>query len=163
PPPRAAKPTRSSRRPYAAERGVDVGIAGAKPIAEAWTQQLPRRRRRCTLHHKMLAVKKIGRVLGIGRHWREPGERRKGRRGPFPAVSNQIVNPPGALPRRMAPGRLRVPTVEIEDASRRVGRLIAPRVLAEGAVGGGECCALKFCFRWQPGPAPPGIRAGFGM
>ena len=41
-------------RSRAAERGVDVRIARAEPVAERRPEQLARRRRRCALHHEVL-------------------------------------------------------------------------------------------------------------
>src|SRR3954454_16481739 len=80
----------------AAKRREDIRIRRAKPVPKAASNQLRRSRRRRSLHHVVLAVEEVGRVLRIRRHRSEAGKAIEDRRRPLPAVASEIVNSPRA-------------------------------------------------------------------
>src|SRR5262245_60670986 len=119
---------RSSGLLHAAERRVDVWIPCAEPVAERRSYQLARGRRRGALHHEVLAAEKVRGVLGIGSHHAEAGEGCEHRTGPLPAVTDEILDTPGARTSGMTAGGLGIPARKIEDAVRGCRLVIAPRM-----------------------------------
>src|SRR5512132_2904840 len=105
---------------HAAERRVHVRIASPEPIAEGWAQQRAIGCGRRALHHHMLAIEEVRRVLRIRRTRFESRERREDRAGPFPSVAHEILDPPPTLPARVCARRLWIPTREVEYTASRV-------------------------------------------
>src|SRR4051812_33309583 len=114
----------------AAERCINIWVSGAEPVSERRPEQLAGGGHRSALHHDVLTVEEICRVLRIRRHGVEAGKRAKNGARPFPSVADQVFDAPGACTLRMTAGTLWIPGREVEDAARGVGLRVAPRVHA---------------------------------
>src|SRR2546427_755369 len=99
---------------HAPERCVDVRVPRPEPVTERGTQQLTRRRRRGPLHHEVIAVEEIGRVLRVGGHRAEPWKSAEERARPLPSIANQVPDAPGAAPIGMTAGGRGIPGLKIE-------------------------------------------------
>src|SRR5712691_52162 len=99
-----------------------------EPVSERPPQHARCGARRATLHHVVLAVKKICRIVWIERHRCEPRERRKLRPRPLPPVPHKIVHPESARARRMHAHWRRIPRFEIEVSPGRARRVLAPGI-----------------------------------
>src|SRR5579863_9742942 len=119
-----------------AELCVHVGIMRLKPVAKRAPQHALRGARRAALHHKMFAVKKIGRVTRVKRKRFEAGKRRENRRRPLPSVAEQIAYAKSALARGMRVDRRWIPIRKIEIPALAARLDVSPRIRA-------------FAFRWR--------------
>ena len=137
------------------------GYWGTEPVPEAAPDEPGRSRRRRTLHHEVIAVEKVHRVFRVGRHRLEAREPVEDSRGPFPAVADQVVDPPGAGTRRMRSDRHRIPLMEVEVAMHGIGRRLSPRVRSFGSLRGPVGRAVKLRLGRQPEAPPAGIRRRF--
>src|SRR5216684_934698 len=135
-----------------------------EPISERPPQHTSGGARRATLHHIVLAVKKINGILGIERHRRKPRKRRKLRACPLPPVSDKIVYPKSARARGMQAHRRGIPRFEIEISPRSARCFLAPGIATfllavRRAIRG----AMKLRLRRQFAPQPLRISGGFGV
>src|SRR5216684_792114 len=142
------------------ERGVDVRIAWAEPVSEAAADELGSCGRRRPLHHVVLAVEEVRGVQGIRRHWREAGEAVKDRRGPLPAITDEVFDAPGAGAGRIRADRYRIPVCESEITARLIGKRIPPRKTALLAFRRTERRAVILTLGWQSFAAPCRISGG---
>src|SRR4051794_6488584 len=95
--PRTAPAVASRRRKLrtnSPEPRIHIRVIRSEPVAEAAANQLACRRRRRTLHHVMLAVKKIRRVLRVRCHCRKARKRTKDRGSPLPSIADQVLHAP---------------------------------------------------------------------
>src|SRR5229473_838268 len=118
--------------------------------------------RRATLHHIVLAVKKVCRIAGIEWHRCESRKRPKLRARPLPPVSYQVVYPESTRARGMQTDRCRIPRFEIEIPPRCARCFLAPGIAAlllaaRRSIRG----AMKLRLRRQFPPQPFCIGGGF--
>src|SRR5437016_1435991 len=132
-----------------------------EPVSERSPQHTCSGARRATLHHIMLAVKKVCRIVWIERHRRKPRKWCELRPRPLPTVSNKIVHAESARARGMCSRRRGIPRLEIEVSPGSAGRFLAPGIAAFfPALGGSIRGAMKLRFGWQFTPKPLCIRGG---
>src|SRR5207247_1689492 len=95
----------------------DIRIPSLVPVPEAWPDEAHRRRPRGALQHVVLAVEEVCRIPRVPRNVRfESRERPEEALGPFPAVADQFMHPPGADAICMRADGVRGPAHEIEVA-----------------------------------------------
>src|SRR4029077_5792618 len=114
----------------ATESCVDVRIMRLEPVSERPPQHARCGARRATLHHVVLAVKKIRGISRIEGHGCESRKRRELRPCPFPPVPHKILHAERTRTCRVTAHRRRIPRFEIEVAPRSAWRFLAPRVAA---------------------------------
>src|SRR5580765_1324739 len=112
----------------ATERRVDVRVVGTEPVAEAAADEVEGGGGGGALQDEVLAVEKFGGLDGIARHGLKAGEAVKDRRGPLPAVADQIVDAPGARAGGIGADGNGIPVRKAEVAPCRIGRRVAPRL-----------------------------------
>src|SRR5262249_20779785 len=114
----------------APERRVDVRIVPPEPVAKSGAQELLGRRRRRALHDPVLAVEKVGRVVGIRKHRTEAVEASENRRSPPPPAPDEILDAPGRRARGVGADRHRIRMAEVEVSSALIRRLFPPGIRA---------------------------------
>ena len=117
-------------RPHAAEGGVDVGIVGPEPVAEAAAHSVAAVAGDAPFITKCWPSKKSAEYSGYDAIGWNPGNGANDGGRPLPAVADQVVHAPRALARGMRADRHGIPGREVEEAARRIRRRIAPRVAA---------------------------------
>src|SRR3954462_10705964 len=127
------------------------------PVAKSWSEKFRGCCPRTSLDDKMLAIKKILRVVRITTHVRrKTGKRCKGGIGPLPTVADEFFDAPAARSGRMGSDRFRRPRSKIEIAVPPCRWRITPGITAIAAIRPAVTCAVKFGLRRQPFPAPGG-------
>src|SRR5713101_488184 len=136
---------------------MHVLVMRLEPVAKRGSQHARGGTRCATLHHVMLPIKEISGVPAVERKWLETGKRSENGGGPFPPVTQHIVNAKSALPFRKRIHRHGVPTVKVKIAEPGIRRLRAPRISpclsVDAAVGG----MLPLRFRGERLPCPSRI------
>src|ERR1035438_286829 len=103
------------------ERGVDIRILRAEPIAERRPRETSGGARRGALEHIVRIIEERLRVVPVKGERLEAGERGKRSGSPFPAVAGELGNA-GGLAGIPTGDRYGVPVAEVEIIGSRVRR-----------------------------------------
>src|SRR5207247_9158326 len=113
-----------------AKSRVGIRKTRSKPIPVGPPHQPRRRARGGAFQHIVVTVTEGLRVAGIEREWLKAREGIERRRGPLPAVPNQLRDPECAIAKRRGRDRDGVPSLKVEIAARVVGKIVAPGIRA---------------------------------
>src|SRR5581483_544518 len=113
---------------HTAKSRIHVLVMRLEPVTKRGPQHASGGAGRTAFHHKVFAVKKIGRIASVERKWFKAGERREHSGGPFPAVSQKAFYAEGALAQRMRVHRRGVPMGKIKISQARVRSVTAPGI-----------------------------------
>src|SRR6202011_4666574 len=150
---------------HATECRVYVWIMSLEPIAKRWPQHARGSSRRTTLHHIMLAVKKIRRISRVERHGFESGEGCEFRARPLPPVADQVLYVKSAGACWVRTHGRRLPGMKIKTAVALGWSFITPGIesCCSRSFGASVCCAMKLRLGRQFSSQPIRVSGGFAV